>query len=90
MKYKKDPDDDESESFILYGPVTVFDISQTEGEELPSFSPELLTQSVNDYERFMITLAKTTDYKIVFKDLAQEINGECSHLAKTLYMEKAK
>ena len=88
MKYKKDPDDDESDSYILYRPVTVFDISQTEGEELPSFSPELLTQSVNDYERFMIALAKTTDYKIVFKDLAQEINGKCNHLAKTLYIRK--
>lgn len=88
MKYKKDPDDDESESFILYRPVTVFDISQTEGEELPSFSPELLTQSVDGYEKFMLALAKTTDYKIVFKDLAQEINGKCSHLEKTIYIRK--
>lgn len=88
MKYKKDPDDDESDSYILYRPVTVFDISQTEGEELPSFSPELLTQSVNGYEKFMIALAKTTDYKIVFKDLAQDINGECNHLDKTLYIRK--
>lgn len=88
MKYKKDPDDDESDSYILYRPVTVFDISQTEGEELPSFSPELLTQSVDGYEKFMIALAKTTNYKIVFKDLAQEINGECNHLDKTLYIRK--
>lgn len=88
MKYKKDPDDDESDSYILYRPVTVFDISQTEGEELPSFSPELLTQSVDGYEKFIIALAKTTDYKIVFKDLAQEINGECNHLDKTLYIRK--
>ena len=88
MKYKKDPDDDESESFIIYRPVTVFDISQTEGEELPSFSPELLTQSVDGYEKFMLALAKTTDYKIVFKDLAQEINGKCSHLEKTIYIRK--
>lgn len=88
MKYNKDPDDDESESFIIYRPVTVFDISQTEGEELPSFSPELLTQSVDGYEKFMLALAKTTDYKIVFKDLAQEINGKCSHLEKTIYIRK--
>lgn len=88
MKYKKDPDDDESESFIIYRPVTVFDISQTEGEELPSLSPELLTQSVDGYEKFMLALAKTTDYKIVFKDLAQEINGKCSHLEKTIYIRK--
>ena len=88
MKYKKDPDDDESDSYILYRPVTVFDISQTEGEELPSFSPELLTQSVDGYGKFMIALSKTTDYKIVFKDLDQEINGECNHLDKTLYIRK--
>lgn len=88
MKHKKDPDDDESESFIIYRPVTVFDISQTEGEELPSLSPELLTQSVDGYEKFMLALAKTTDYKIVFKDLAQEINGKCSHLEKTIYIRK--
>ena len=36
----------------------------------------------------MLALAKTTDYKIVFKDLAQEINGKCSHLEKTIYIRK--
>lgn len=60
MKYKKDPDDDESESFILYRPVTVFDISQTEGEELPSFSPVSVVKDVNGYQKLFAALAKDT------------------------------
>ena len=85
MKYKKDPDDDESESFILYRPVTVFDISQTEGEELPSFSPELLTQSVDGYEKFMLALAKLTDYKIEFAALAKDTcKGTCNFTTHTI------
>ena len=39
MKYKKDPDDEDSEVYIRFRTTAVFDISQTEGEELPSFSP---------------------------------------------------
>lgn len=88
MKYKKDPDDEDSEVYIRFRTTAVFDISQTEGEELPSFSPVSIVKDVNGYQKLFTALAKTTDYKIVFKDLAQEVNGKCSHLEKTIYIRK--
>lgn len=85
MKYKKDPDDDESESFILYRPVTVFDISQTEGEELPSFSPVSVVKDVNGYQKLFTALAKTTDYKIEFSALAKDTcKGTCNFTTHTI------
>lgn len=85
MKYKKDPDDDESESFILYRPVTVFDISQTEGEELPSFSPVSIVKDVNGYQKLFTALAKLTDYKIEFAALAKDTcKGTCNFTTHTI------
>lgn len=85
MKYKKDPDDDESESFILYRPVTVFDISQTEGEELPSFNPVSAVKDVNGYQKLFTALAKTTDYKIEFVALAKDTcKGTCNFTTHTI------
>ena len=85
MKYKKDPDDDESESLILYRPVTVFDISQTEGEELPSFNPVSVVKDVNGYQKLFTALAKTTDYKIEFAALTKDTcKGTCNFTTHTI------
>lgn len=72
MKYKKDPDDEDSEVYIRFRTTAVFDISQTEGEELPSFSPVSIVKDVNGYQKLFTALAKLTDYKIEFAALAKD------------------
>lgn len=60
MKYKKDPDDEDSEVYIRFRTTAIFDISQTEGEELPSFSPVSIVKDVNGYQKLFTALAKDT------------------------------
>lgn len=57
---------------------TVFDISQTEGEELPEIAREL-TASVKRYEEISTALKKLSPYAIQFKNLPGETKGRCSY-----------
>lgn len=85
MKYKKDPDDEDSEVYIRFRTTAVFDISQTEGGELPSFSPVSIVKDVNGYQKLFTALAKTTDYKIEFAALAKDTcKGTCNFTTHTI------
>ena len=85
MKYKKDPDDEDSEVYIRFRTTAVFDISQTEGEELPSFSPVSIVKDVNGYQKLFTALAKLTDYKIEFAALAKDTcKGTCNFTTHTI------
>lgn len=85
MKYKKDPDDEDREVYIRFKTTAVFDISQTEGEELPSFSPTSVVKDVNGYQKLFIALAKLTDYKIEFVALAKDTcKGTCNFTTHTI------
>lgn len=85
MKYKKDTDDEDSEVYIRFRTTAVFDISQTEGEELPSFSPVSIVKDVNGYQKLFTALAKLTDYKIEFAALAKDTcKGTCNFTTHTI------
>lgn len=85
MKYKKDTDDEDSEVYIRFRTIAVFDISQTEGEELPSFSPVSIVKDVNGYQKLFTALAKLTDYKIEFAALAKDTcKGTCNFTTHTI------
>lgn len=85
MKYKKDPDDEDSEVYIRFKTTAVFDISQTVGEELPSFSPTSVVKDVNGYQKLFTALAKLTDYKIEFAALAKNTcKGTCNFTTHTI------
>ena len=58
--------------------VTVFDVSQTEGKELPEIAP-VLTGDVAQYEHIIGTLAKLSPVPIVFEDFPEQGHGYFSH-----------
>ena len=54
---------------------SVFDISQTEGKELPTLGVEELTGEVRQYDRFMEALAKTCPVAIKYEDIQGGAKG---------------
>ena len=55
--------------------VSVFDVSQTEGEPLPSLSVEELTGSVEQYQDFFKALEQTSPVPIGFEDIPGGSHG---------------
>jgi hypothetical protein len=59
-----------------FRPVTIFDVSQTEGDPLPELA-EALTGDVERYELFMDALRAVSPLPIVFEDLPPDKDGVC-------------
>ena len=58
----------------VYKVVTVFDVSQTEGKELPTIADEL-TGDVEQYEDFFTALEKTSSVPIAFEKIKGGVHG---------------
>ena len=58
-----------------YKVVTVFDVSQTDGKELPSIAVDSLSGQVEHYDDFMKALADTADVPVSFEKLHPELHG---------------
>ncbi|MDE7244255.1 MAG: ssDNA-binding domain-containing protein, partial [Oscillospiraceae bacterium] len=58
----------------MFRPVKVFDVSQTEGEPLPSLMSDL-TGNVQHYEAFMEALRRSSPVPISFKPIEPDIDG---------------
>lgn len=65
----------EKKSLIHYIPVSVFDISQTAGEELPALAVPL-TGDVPEYNKLMAACKSVSDFDVGFEDLKSG-NGYC-------------
>lgn len=63
-------------SIPQYRVVTVFDIAQTEGKELPQLADEL-TGGVAQYGDFFAALEKTSPFAIGFEALTDGVKGRC-------------
>ena len=61
-----------------YKVVSVFDVSQTEGKELPTIADEL-TGNVEQYRDFFAALEKTSPFPIGFEALGGGIKGRCNY-----------
>ena len=61
-----------------YKVVSVFDVSQTEGKELPTLADEL-TGNVEQYRDFFAALEKTSPFPIAFEALGDGIKGRCNY-----------
>ena len=55
--------------------VTVFDISQTEGEELPLSLCQAVNTEVQDYDRFLQALLLVSPVPVVFEEITTGANG---------------
>lgn len=78
-------DGQKEEVITRFRPVSVFDISQTEGEPLAGadFYPRTLEGDVPHYEKILEALGRLTDFRIVFAPL-EGCNGRCSYLDRTI------
>lgn len=84
--YKRQDNDDDSEQILRgYKIVTVFDISQTEGKELPQLCKRL-EGSVCNYKELFRRLSTLTDYRIKFVSFLGGANGACSYADKTIFI----
>ena len=63
--------------------VSVFDISQTEGKELPTLTYEL-TGNVEQYKDFFAALEKTSPFVMGFEALSGSIKGRCNYEEKRI------
>ena len=55
--------------------VPVFDVSQTDGKELPDIGVNELSESVEDYEEFMQVLTEVSPVPITYEDIEGEAKG---------------
>lgn len=86
MKFKKEEDGDE---YVSFRTTTVFDISQTEGDELPSFRPIAVMKDIDGYQKLFTALAKLTSYDIVFAALDNDTcKGNCNFLTHTITIKE--
>lgn len=58
----------------MYKPVTVFDVSQTFGRDLPQLA-QTIHGNVKDYEHFKEAIMKSSSMPFVFKPLAENTDG---------------
>lgn len=60
--------------------VSVYDISQTEGKEVPDISMEILDGGVERYDDFMSALKKSTPYSFAIEEITTGANGYCNYV----------
>ncbi len=60
-----------------YKVVSVFDVSQTEGKELPELGVSELLGDVKNYEDFFAALKRTSPFEVSLEPLEAGVNGRC-------------
>ena len=67
--------------------VSVFDVSQTEGKELPTLTYEL-TGNVEQYKDFFAALEKTSPFAMGFEALSGGVKGRCNYEEKRIFINE--
>ena len=67
--------------------VSVFDVSQTEGKELPALTYEL-TGNVEQYKDFFAALEKTSPFAMGFEALSGGVKGRCNYEEKRIIINE--
>lgn len=68
---------------IQFHQVTVFDVSQTDGDPLPALCSELQS-AVPDFKTIFSAVQHLSPYKIVFEKMPDDKKGYCSHAEKKI------
>ena len=71
-----------------FKPVTVFDVSQTEGEALPSITVDELTGSVEQYGDFFAALEAVSPVPISFEDIPGRSHGYYHLIEKRIAIQE--
>lgn len=86
---KEDGTEEEREiKFMTYRPIPVFDISQTEGEDVPSDYIKKLDGTVEDFADLCQKLRKVSPVDIVFEDIDGGANGYYQQIEKKIVIKK--
>jgi len=72
----------------IFKPVTVFDVSQTEGDPIPELIEGDLKDNVKNYEDIKEALTHTTDIPIITKDIEGGAKGYFDPKAQTIYINE--
>lgn len=92
-KMKKEVEDKEGNkeekeiSWTSFRAVNVFDISQTDGEELPSIAKEL-KGSVDNYKELFAKLENVSPVPVAFENITSGANGYFSHIEKRIAIKE--
>ena len=68
--------------------VTVFDVSQTEGDPLPDISPSDLKAEVSDYDNFLEALKQSSSVPILFEDIQGGAKGFYNSADNNIHIKK--
>lgn len=71
-----------------FKPVTVFDVSQTEGKEIPDIAVDALTGDVEDYKNFFAALEKTSPVPMGFEQIDSGANGYYHQVEKRIAIQE--
>mgnify|MGYP002937886134 CR=1 FL=1 len=71
-----------------YKVVSVFDVSQTEGKELPDIAVDELTGDVERYRDFFAALEKTSPFAMGFEALSGGVKGRCNYEEKRIFINE--
>lgn len=77
-KVNEETGETEERSFTTFRAIPVFDISQTDGQELPQFGAKDLDGKVNNYKKFIRALKGLASVPVNMKDDCDGANGYCS------------
>lgn len=75
IKVVNDEGEEEERTIPSFKPTYVFDISQTEGEELPTIQCDELEGNVKDYAMMSEALIAAAPCEVVFEDIASAAKG---------------
>ena len=82
-----EPVTEEKVTIPFYRTAYVFDISQTEGRELPSSALDELTGNVEQYKDFFAALERVSPYPIAFEEIHSAAYGYCDFVDKRIVVD---
>lgn len=82
----KNNEQEKKKVIVGYKTIYVFDISQTQGKELPTFSPIPLQGRQKDHEKIFQSLCALTTFKVVFQDLPEGCNGLTQYKKQEIHL----
>lgn len=68
---------------LLFRAVSVFDVSQTDGEPLPQLTNEL-QDTVKNYQELFTAISSFSDYPIEFEDISGGAKGYCNYIEQRI------
>ena len=87
-KMEAENDEKEHKIHLLFRPVSVFDVSQTEGEPLPSLGVDELTGNAKGYDAFMQAMSKLSPVPIRFDEIKGGAKGYYHTVDKEIVIKK--